>query len=72
MDLEVQVMNLQEKLKRNKELLKKKSYEIKKLDALVRYYQKRTFSLKELIKDLKSQELINEKTENALNVRNSR
>lgn len=69
LDLEVQVRTLKEKLDRNQNILKVKANEIKRLKALVLYYQKRTHSLKEIISDLKSQKMISDQAEKALNVR---
>lgn len=69
MDLEIKVIALTEKLDRNKEIIKQKAIEIRKLNAQVRYYQKRASSLKDIISNMKSQELICDQAEEVLNVR---
>lgn len=69
LDLEVQVNALSEKLNRCKMLCKEKAIEIKRLNSMVRYYQKRSDSLKDIINNMKSQDLISDEAEEALNVR---
>lgn len=69
MDLEIQIQQLMVKLKRSEALCKEKANRINKLNALVSYYQKRAKTLKDIISNLKSQELISEHAEQVLNVR---
>lgn len=71
-DLEIQVKSLTEKLNRSKELCKEKAKEIKRLNSAVSYYQKRANTLKDIISNMKSQELICDQAEEVLNVRNLR
>lgn len=60
---------LTKKLNRCEALCKQKAYEVNKLSTLVNYYQKRAKTLKDIIRNLKSQELISDHTEQFLNVR---
>lgn len=68
LNLEVKMKNLTEKLNRSKQICADKSKQIKKLNSLLGYYQKRSKSLKEIISNMKNQELISEQTELILNV----
>lgn len=68
-DLEIQIQILTKKLNRCEVQCKQKAYEVNKLSTLVNYYQKRAKTLKDIISNLKSQELISDHTEQVLNVR---
>lgn len=70
MDLEIKVKLLSEKLDRSKALCKEKANQIKKLNSLLGYYQKQAKTLKDIISNMKAQELISDQVENVLNVRN--
>lgn len=68
MDLEIQVKLLTEKLNRSKALCKEKSNQIKKLNSLLGHYQKQSKTLKDIISNMKAQELISDQVEEYLNV----
>lgn len=69
MDMKIQIQTIKKKLSQSEALCKEKAYQINKLNALVGYYQKRAKTLKDIISNMKSQELISEQTEQVLNVR---
>lgn len=68
-DLEFELMKLQTKMKKVQETCTTKSTEIKRLKNLLSYYQKRTNSMKDIINNLKQQNLISNNAEEVLNVR---
>lgn len=75
MNLQVELTNVQVKMKRLQGICGEKSAEIKRLKNLVSYYQKRTSSMKDIINNLKQQKFRNEdvlNAEDALNVRINR
>lgn len=69
LDLEIEVKRLSEKLDRMKEMFTAKASQIKKLDSLVAYYQKRAKTLTDIISNMKAQEFISDEAEQVLNVR---
>lgn len=68
-DLELELMKSQTKMKKVQDTCNAKSAEIKRLKNLLCYYQKRANSMKEIINNLKQQKLISNNAEGVLNVR---